>query len=500
MHMSDHDRAADPGASLPLPRKIEWGTGGFAEAMMAGGIMTLALQIYNVGLGVPAVWLGWILAAPRIFDALLDPMQGNWSDNTRTRWGRRKPWIVGGALVCATMFILSMIPPTTVSQPVILIYFTVTSVLYYLGYSTYAISYNALGLEITDNYNDRTKLWAWRFFFISAAGIVIGFLYKACLWFGPGGVVNNFITGRLPFLAWPEETVARLKPEVLGVRYVVVMAGIIMFVSALLPLRCREKPEIQKQPIVGFFDAIRLTFSNKPFMIYTFMILTSLLGLSMVGPFGFYLNLYYVCAGNKDFVGTLAGFGAVIGTALGFGAIPFTTWVSNLIGKRNGLFLGQALIILGYLSSWVLFTPTYPYLSLIPGLIVGVGMTFFQILYGSMLADVCDLDELECGMRREGQFSATNSFITKIAYASTVIFTGYLLAVAGVDEKADTQTADAVLRLRLLYMAIPIAFVIAGALIASRFPITAKKARAVRALLDERRRAAALARADEPAT
>ena len=90
----------------PLKTKLSWAAGSFFENVMANAILTMVMPIFNLGFGVNAIWLGWAQSLPRTFDAFFDPLLGHLSDNTRTRWGRRRPWIAASAILATLLYML----------------------------------------------------------------------------------------------------------------------------------------------------------------------------------------------------------------------------------------------------------------------------------------------------------------------------------------------------------------------------------------------------------
>ena len=165
---------------VPYWEAVGWGIGGFAENMMANGVVVLALSIYNIGMGVSAVWIGWALSIPRIFDTIANPLMGNWSDNTRTRLGRRHPWIIAGVFTTALTYFLIWRPPLAWNTEGKFVWFAIFTTIFFIGYDFYAISYNALGIELTDGYNERTRIQSFRSFFILISNAGMAWLYKLC--------------------------------------------------------------------------------------------------------------------------------------------------------------------------------------------------------------------------------------------------------------------------------------------------------------------------------
>lgn len=473
---------------VPTGQKAAWGIGAILDNIMANSINMLALQIYNIGLGISPIWIGWGIAIPRIFEAIIDPFLGNLSDNTRSPWGRRRPFMVLGAIISALSFAAVWMPPTVLNksalswfQSPIFLFFLISSMFFYLGYALFIIPCNALGIEMSTDYNERTRIQAWKSFFGSVAGFAMPWMYKLALYFG-----NHFGAGSLS------------KPEVIGIRFVAVIFGLIVLITGLIPaIYCRERADVQKQEKINIFHALNLTLRNMPFLLLSLVIILILVGIFVVDPFTLYIYMHYVSGGNKDLYATLYAVSGTTYAVMGIVSLPLVTLLSTRLGKKGAMLLAQISVIVGYLSTWFLLTPSNPWFLLIPPLLMCPGLTTMWILSGSMMAEICDLDELKTGLRREAMFGAVFSLVFKAGFSSITILSGYLLVWAGIPENVENfiPPTTTLTTLRVLYIAIPTALLIVSSLLTWMFPITEKKAREVRAILDARKQESA----EEPA-
>lgn len=457
------------GDKVPWTQKAGWALGSVGDQVMMNGFGTLALPIYNIGLGVSPVLLGYAMALPRILDAITDPIMGNLSDNTRTRWGRRRPYIFLGAILCALLFALLWFPPVSMAKPVIFGYFLLVSILFYLAYTIFAVPRGALGFEICTDYNDRTTLFAINAVFASLAGFGIPWLYKLSFH---------------PLFAGPE------KNEVIGVRWVAVIAGIVILLTCLPgAFFTRERESVQSQPQVNLFRAAGMTLKNRSFLIITGVVVLILLAIMVVSPMSMYINIFYVCGGDKELGAFWGGWAGVAQAVLGLASTPFIALLSRKTGKKATILAGLALAMAAYGASWWLFTPALPWLQVFFMFMVQPGLMTVWVLTGSIIADICDEDELINGLRREGMFGAANTFITKTAAACVTILAGYILVWAGYVDGASV-TQQTLTNLRVLFIAVPLVLLTAAFSLILWFPITEKIARETRAALDERHRLA----------
>jgi len=465
--------ATRPEDKIPFVQKISWSAGGITDQFMANGIGTLAQLIYNIGLGVPVVWIGWATTIPRIFDAFIDPFIGNSTDNARTRWGRRRPFIFVGAFLCAFFFAAVWMPPTKLSMMGLAVFFTLASMLYYFAYAIFIIPQNALGIELTPDYHERTRIQAWKLFMGSIGAIALGWMYPLAQ--------NAFFCGS-------EHT--SVPKEIVGMRPLAIIAAFVILGSGLLSaLFCKEKMEVQSQPKIKVAGAIWLTLKNGPFLILTAVIFNLLIGLFIVMPFTNYISIYYVCKGDKAFGGQMGALTNTIYNILGMVAIPVVTWLATRWGKRKTMIVGQLSVIVGSVSSLWLFTPAHPYWQIIPPVAMCPGLTCVWILCSSMLAEVCDVDELKSGLRREGMFGAVFALVFKAGLAAVGVLSAYMLKWSGLVDGALMQPPRTLFILRYEFALIPAFFLAISTLLTWCFPITEKSARAVRAQLDARKQA-----------
>src|SRR5664280_1400247 len=156
--MKDSEKSTDritKSVHIPFSQLSAYGAGGIIPIALFNVAGILVGLMGNISLGLSAFWLGFILIIPRLWDAFTDPIIGHLSDNTRSRWGRRRPWMVCGALLSALIAVLMWYPPTSLG-PVTANAFVVTMfvLLYTLGYSLFTIPYTAQGYELSTDYSE----------------------------------------------------------------------------------------------------------------------------------------------------------------------------------------------------------------------------------------------------------------------------------------------------------------------------------------------------------
>ncbi|KXK37047.1 MAG: MFS transporter [Candidatus Omnitrophica bacterium] len=451
---------------VSLKDKVAWGVSSVSDQFVTNGIQTLALPIYNLSLGLDPRLLGWGLAIPRILDAVLDPAIGNFSDNARTRWGRRRPFVFVGAILLSVFFALMWMPPRGWNHNWLFAYFLMTSMLCYFGYAVFVIPRGAMGIELSSDYHERTGIFAMNSFFAYLAGFLMPWLYN--LSFQAGHLVNG--------------------DELDGVGLVAIGCGVLMLVCAISPalfLRERKSSHVQ-QSHIGLADGFRMTLSNYPFILMFFIVFLILLACFLVGPMNLYISIDYVCGGDKEYGSKVGGWNGMVQGAVGLLATPLIVWVAHRIGKKNTMIIGQLIAMSGFISSWWLFTPNYPYLQLVETALVNIGLACVWVLSGSIMADICDTDELKTGLRREGMFGAVYAFMNKTSTACVTIVAGYVLVLSGYQEGM-IQSPETLFMMRLLFIVITVACLSISLFLTFLFPITEQTAREVRARLDARK-------------
>ncbi len=454
-----------------LVEKSLWGLGGFGENMANNALPSLANAIYQVGHGLNPVVLGWVLASSRIFDALIDPVIGNWSDNARARWGRRRPFVFCGAILLAITFAFLWLPPHGLSPAGIAIYLTVAAFLFYFAFTIFVIPFSALGLEMVTGYQARTRLFIFRLVPAFAGSLLVPTLYKLAR--------SDVFGGN----------------ELVGMRYIGVIIAVVILVTAVpAGIFCRERQvrETGEQEALKLLPAIRETLSNRPFVILLGSVFLTFFGLFCAVIVYSNLNIYYVCGGDKDLSGDV---GANVGIIKGLGELamlPVFAFLAARFQKHRLAAAGLGIAALGYVVSWFVFTPDSPYLQLVAFLPANLGLCACWLLNGSMMADVCDSDELQTGRRREGMFTAVFAVCYKAGIAAGALAGNYLLHWSGVRGESDGSASvvamapEVVANIRLAYLLPPALCLSGAALFMIVYPLTRARMSEIRRELETR--------------
>ncbi|VGO17718.1 Inner membrane symporter YicJ [Pontiella desulfatans] len=472
--MKSSDKANRPSHYVSLPKKIAWGLGGLTNDMV-NALMLLAMPIFSLGLGVKATWIGIALALPRVWDAIADPLMGHISDNTRSRWGRRRPYILLGGIGVGLTFALLWMPNTSWSEAGLLAWFIAMSLLFFTFFTMWNIPWMALGLDLTPDVQERNSVQATRSMFATGAAFIIPWIMPLAIYLGKG------------------HEVAGVADEVIGVRTVGIIVGVIMTLTAIMSaFFCKESHTTAKAaPKISFLKSAKYTFKNKHFI--GLCVFTALFcgGVVMVGGMGYYINVFFVYGDlpiqeAKQAASEIMGWGGTVGAVASLVAVPIISWFASRFGKKQTLIGGIVLIVIGQLIKWFFFVPQNPFLQVWLSILIYPGLILVWTILPSMYADICDRDDLETGTRREGMYSATSAWLLKVGVTIAMAASGWLINVAGIVDSADVQTPEAVFNMRLLFTLLPSIFTLVGGFFVFRYPFTEKDAERVKEQLAER--------------
>ena len=348
-------------------------------------------------------------------------------------------------------FAMIWCPPTSWSTDNIGYYFMGMTFIYYTAYTIFVVPWGAMGLELTSDYNERTRVQAYRTVFQAVGALGLGSMWWLAQQWGDGNDVE-------------------------GVRYVGLLFGALILVCGILPaIFCKDSETTHSQDKIAFWPAIKATFSNKVFLLLIAVTVCVMLGIFMVNSFALYIGTYYVFEGDKEWVAEFSMYANFAFQAAGIALVPVISFIAARVGKKPTLIGGLLLVVVAYGTSWWCYTPENPWLQLVTLSLAAPGMSCMWIIASSMIADICDLDEAKTGLRREGMFGASYSWACKAGISFTMILSGYMLKWSGFDAKAEVQPEEVITTMRLLYMFVPMGFVGLGAFLLSFYPLTEEK-------------------------
>ncbi len=457
----------EPQARLKIRTKLAFGFGGFLDNIGQHGLNALAFPVLNVALGINPALIGMAMTVFRLWDAFTDPAMGAISDATRSRWGRRRPWMFVGAILTGALFPLLWWASPSWGTPQQVAYFIVVGILYFTAFTMYSVPYHALAFEMTPDYHEKTNVMAYRTTINGIAAIATGWLYALT---------------QLPVFAGD---------TVLGARYSGIAVGLFIAVCGLVPaLMVKERyfAKVSHERPVRFFESLKLTLGNIPFRIVAFMGIIILGGDGITKSIGLYLNIYYVHLGETAPASVITGAMGTVFAILSVVLIPAMAWLSHRIGKHETVSLCLGLCTLASVANWFCITPVYPWLQLLPVVFSVPGIMGFWLIFSSMTADICDDDELKTGSRREGMFSAVYAWVAKVAISLALGLGGVVISLTGFHQSlGGDQPASAMLALRIIYTVVPVLCYGAAFVALRRYPLNHEVMAKTRAALEERR-------------
>jgi GPH family glycoside/pentoside/hexuronide:cation symporter len=413
---------------------IAYGMGGvipIALFNVAGQLMSL---LGNISLGLSAVWLGVIMALPRLWEAFSDPIVGHVSDNARTRWGRRRPFILFGAMGVALSFVGMWWVPRDAGGLLQLVWILGGMLTFFTACAVFDIPHGALGMEMSKDYHERTRLFSAKSFFGNAFAMGAGALFPLAgmeFFAGPGG---NHID---------------------GMRYVSMLIAAILIPLAIWWFISLQEPGFavaKEQKKSSFWHEMRTTTSNKTFLWLTAIVFTLAMGFNFVSNMGSYITIFYLYGGNtsSEGVGWLLFISNWVWGVTGLLAVFPLNWISRWLGKNKTLILAILLMCSAQLAKIVCYNPEYPYLMLISTVLLSAGMLMFFTLGSSMVGDVCDEDELHTGTRSEGMYCAVFWWFIKVGTSIATVIAGLLLVFTQFDEAQNVAVEKLVGNVRVI--------------------------------------------------
>ena len=462
---------------VPFGQKVAFGVG-----MLANQMFPAALGIFMVvlvqDLGFPGWMWGVIYFFPRLFDTFTDPIMGYISDNTKSRWGRRRPYVIIGSIVMGAAFIIMWQLYKVSGIDYNFAYFMFWSFVFYLGITIFSVPYVAMGYEMSNDFHERTSIMATAQFIGQWAWVIAPWFWVIMYdptWFESAEVATRTLA------IW------------VGVVFSIcaMIPGIFIKSKSTLnenysPLNLKNIGNSLKEIGAGFVSAFKI----KPFRklcIATFLVYNAFM---TIASFSFFIIVYHLFDGDAGAAGiwpTLFGCLGALGTT--FMVIPIVAKMSKKLGKKQAFLVSQGISIIGYLMLWFLFVPGKPYMFIfaLPFFSFGIGSLFLLMM--SMTADVIDLDELNTGLRREGIFGAIYWWMVKFGFAIAGGLSGVIMSTVGFDSGVAVQPEGAIDGLRLAFSGIPIIGTLIAMFVMRDYSVTEESAGEVRTILDARKKA-----------
>ena len=463
---------------VPLKQKLAYGLGGPVDILAVWVFVSIAYQVFGMELQMSPLRVGVILMVLRAWDGIADPVMGWISDNTRSRWGRRRPFIFIGAILAAITYPLIWWFPMDLSHDQLMIWVIGFGILFYTCFTIWAVPFQSLLMEMTPDYDERTRVTSVRGIFQGLTGLFNGF----CWWLS-----------LRPVFSMTNEAGELLPSAINGMRYISLGVALTILILGILPAlfvkeRYYTSELLELQERVGFWKGFKTTLSCGPFLILCVFTFLFLLGQNLYTSIGLFVGTHHVLGGDWDKSAFLSGWGTVIYVVFNLFMIPVFAKVSEKIGKNKCLSIASFFFLFSAVLTWYTYTPGWPYLMLVNGAFLGISFAGLWTMLPTMQTDVVDYDELKTGARREGSFASVYSVILKLGFCAGYILFAPLLEMTGFDAAlGGEQSSETLKHLRLGFVFIPVVAVALAIAMLRFFPIDRSKANEIRASLEARR-------------
>lgn len=415
---------------------IAYGGPGIALTYLLFFVQFYFLKYATDVLLLPPAVIGSLFAVIKIWDAASTPLVGSWSDRSRSRLGRRRPFLFGALPILAVTFVLIWSPPAALSQVATIVWIAVTLFGFFTAFAMYAVPHAALGAEMSSDSHERTRLFAAR---------QVGFTVGILLAFVGMQRAMNAVDPR-------QMTAAMALPAALAA----------VALLAVTPIVVRERHR-QHAAVEGWFAGMGDAWNNRTARTLIIVWFVVNLGAGAVGTMSPYVVQYVF--NRPDVVGALSGSFVVAGVA----AIPLWVWASRRFGARDTWL--AAMLLAAAAFGGMMFIPRdgLQWLFILLA-VAGAALGCGSVLSSSLLADIIDLDEKSSGARREGIYSAAMVFVLKIGASMATAGSGWMLSAVAFAPNAE-QTAQSLFGMRFLFAGLPSMGFIVGALLFRTFPL-----------------------------
>ena len=421
---------------LPAWFKVSFGLVGFADGMMVTAFLQFLMIFMTDTVRVDPVLVGSALMLGRLWDAVTDPLMGAISDRTRTRFGRRRPWLLWGCVPLALTWVSVWCIPANKGLLTSLHLFA-SIALFQTARTVTQVPYLALSAELSTDYHERSSIQAYR----SALDICGRMLGAGFIAFA--GMFEN----------------ARYGFVVVAAAYGI--ANVILHLFTFYGIR--ENPALQQRKSPLLLNSFSYVFKNGPYIVLCLYFALTIIAFTFTKTFFVYIITYWL---NKPASWVTALI--ITSECAGLAWLPVWMKVSRMVGKKRGNVTAIALGGILQASAFLLIRRSMPWLAFVWAALIGTLTAATQLFPFSLAAETVDLDELNTGHRKEGVYYGVIMFLMKLASAVGVAWVGYLLKLSGYVPEQE-QTAEVILRLRYFHAIVPGAILVLACLLFGLF-------------------------------
>jgi glycoside/pentoside/hexuronide:cation symporter, GPH family len=427
---------------LPRLTKFLYGISDFGFACTDTTMQVLFAIFMTDVVGLRPVYAAAAIFIGRTWDYINDPLLGFLTDRTRSRWGRRRPYLLFGFIPFGLTFAMMWFRPPTDNQFLLAAYYAVAYFLFDTSYTFVTMPYSALTPELTQDYDERTSLTTYRMAF-SILGSLLAF------------TVPLMIIGTMR----PENT------------HRVFMMGLIFGAACALPLLLtffgtRERSEYYAQSQPSLRESFRAVWKNRPFLFAAGIFLFTWTAADVIQAFLlFFLKYRMNVEAHSDLI-----MGAIFITALL--VLPLWNWISQKTDKRKAYIAGMIFLSAVMCTLILLDQSAGLVLILVMAVLAGIGVSAIHVLTWSIIPDAVEVDELATGHRHEGIFYSLVSLFKKIASSIAIPLTLLVLEWSGYVSNAPIQKPSAILAIRILIGPVPALLLVGGIIFALFYPLS----------------------------
>ncbi len=460
---------------LSFSTKLAYGAGDLGPAITANILVFYLMFFFTNVVGLNVGLASVILLIGKVWDAVNDPLVGVLSDRTKSKWGRRHPWMFWGAIPFGVFFFLQWIIPKFSDNPAtnqigLFWYYVVIAILSQSFYTIVNLPYTALTPELTQDYNERTSLNSFRFAFS-----IGGSIFSLLLALGIFSVVKADSATQYLVLA-----------GVCTIFSILPLYWCIWGTKDRVAITEARRQATEIEDITPIKEQLKIVFSNKPFLYVIGIYLCSWLGVQVTASIIPYFVVNWM--GMREAESPLVAL-AVQGTALGM--LFIWSRISQKVGKKAVYYMGMGLWILAQAGLFFVQPGQLGWMYFL-AVIAGFGVSVAYLIPWSMMPDVIELDELRTGKRREGIFYGFMVLLQKVGLALGLFLVGQALQWSGFVEKVSGQPTpvqpdSALLAIRIAIGPLPTLALVGGVILAYFYPITKEVHAEILLKLQERR-------------
>lgn len=474
--------AETPAPKLSLSTCFFFGLGTNGTATMLGVTGVLLLYFMTTMLGIDPAIAGAVIFASKIYDLTLDPIMGHISDRTHTPIGRRRPYLILGALVSSLSLYMLFAVPHFDSQTVTLLYYMFALLIYATGYSIFTVPYLSMPAEMTEDYHERTRIMSFRTLF-GTVGLLIGTAVAPVLLSIGSGIAADAAQTTPEILRPPGDVAcvmgaeggARPQGTAEGYAFMAFWLGIIVFVSMALCFMGTAKARFTQrtESYPSLWAQLKLVMDNRPFVL-----LAAAKTLQLTGVTAFALALpflaQYVLNMNAASLGMFFGV-YTLGSLL---ALPAWLALSRRIGKKKSYIYATVFFIVSDLLLLAGSPESLPLVYAV-GFLVGLAAAGLILFGVSMLPDTMEYDYRRTGEKREGVYAGVWSTVEQSSAAIATLIAGLVLSAAGFIETTAGQVAcqpqSAITVIRMNAAVVPAVMMALSLLLLMRYDLSKEK-------------------------